>query len=134
MPKDETAADRGPNGRTNLTVVKDQVAQGVKKIKDAKLQRKKANEQIAAVRSDLETYGIPKKALATAMAYVELNPEDREGFDLAYEIVRETLGYPVNAQGELFTREERDQMREARKKEAAAKEGTDAEEADDAED
>ena len=31
-----------------------------------------------------------------------MDPDKREGFDIAYDIVREAIGLPVTAQGDLF--------------------------------
>lgn len=87
-------ADNTQSGH-NLAALKEEIAAGVASMEQAKLRRKQANDDIAAVRSTLESKGIPKKALAMALAYQSLDPDDRQGFDVAYDIVREAVGLPV---------------------------------------
>ena len=53
---------------------------------------------MAAVRADLAAKGIPIKALNMAMAYMNMDAEKREGFDVAYSIVREAIGLPLQAE------------------------------------
>lgn len=97
----------------NLT----QLKKDVKKITDGinvqKNKRQEINDQIASYRAKLETMGIHKKAADMAMAYMSWEPEKREGFDIAYAIVREAMGLPVS--DDLFAaadeREEEDKKR-----------------------
>lgn len=112
MPKDDT------QGGHNLTKVKKVVKEQIDRIKTAKVDRELSNAEIKAAREACEAEGIPKKALAWAMQYADLAPEQREGHDFAYEIVREVLGVPISDQGDLFTPEERKEMRKQRLAEA----------------
>ncbi len=93
MTKDETA---GLNQKgSNITKLEKDVKEGVDKIESLKLDRTSLNEEIGAVKADLEAKGIPKKALDMAMTYLNMDPDKREGFDIAYDIVREAIDLPV---------------------------------------
>ena len=94
---DETADVIGHGG--NLTAVKKEIKKGVDEIISLKDERTGINAQIAEVRARMVTHGIPKKALDMAMQYMNMDEDKREGFDVAYQIVREAIGLPV--QGEL---------------------------------
>lgn len=80
----------------NLTQLKKDVKKLTDGINSQKLKRKEINDQIASYRAKLETMGIHKKAADMAMAYMSWEPEKREGFDIAYAIVREAMGLPVS--------------------------------------
>lgn len=91
--KDETA---GLNqAGANITSLKKDIAAGVEKLQELKDERQATNEAMGAIRSDLEAKGVPKKALSMAMAYLNMDPDQREGFDIAYDIVREAIELPV---------------------------------------
>ena len=100
MTKEETAglAQAG----SNITKLKKDIQAGVEKINSHIEDRTAANEAIAAVKSDLQAKGVHKKALNMAMTYMNMDPDNREGFDIAYDIVREAIGLPVTAQADLF--------------------------------
>ena len=78
------------------------IRQGVAEIADAKANRTASNEAIGEVRARLETLGIPRKSLAAAMQYMDMDPDKRRGFDVAYALVREALGEPVDNQGDII--------------------------------
>lgn len=86
----------------NVSQLKTDIVDGIAKIDAEVLKRQSANEAIAAVKSDLEAKGVPKKALNMAMQYMAMDSDKREGFDVAYGIVREAMGMPVIGQGDLF--------------------------------
>ena len=98
--KEETAGLK--HAGSNITKLKEDIYNGVKRINAEKEKRTACNEQIAAIKSDLEAKGVHKKALDMAMTYMNMDPDKREGFDIAYDIVREAIGLPVTAQGDLF--------------------------------
>lgn len=99
MAKDETAGL--DQAGSNITALKKDITDGVGKIEKLKEERAGINDAIAAVRSDLQAKGIHKKALDMAMTYMNMDADKREGFDIAYDIVREAIGLPFSAQGEL---------------------------------
>lgn len=103
MPKEEFAglAQAG----SNISELKREVRAGVDRITKLKEDRTAVNEAIAAIRSDLVAKGIHKKALDMAMTYMLMDPDKREGFDIAYDIVREAIGLPFNPQGDLFDKD-----------------------------
>lgn len=80
----------------NLTQLKKDVKKITDGINAQKKKRQEINDQIASYRAKLETMGIHKKAADMAMAYMSWEPEKREGFDIAYAIVREAMGLPVS--------------------------------------
>lgn len=93
MSKDETA---GLNqAGSNISKLKKDVKAGVDRIEALKVDRTSINESIASVKADLATKGIPKKALDMALSYMNMDPDKREGFDVAYEIVREAIELPM---------------------------------------
>lgn len=94
--KTDTAIIAGPNMERLMQDVKN----GVAKIEGLKEKRNAINDKIAGIRSDLQAKGIHKKALDMAMNYLNMDPDKREGFDLAYDIVRDSIELPV--QRELF--------------------------------
>lgn len=79
----------------NMEKLEKDITTGVEKIEKLKLQRTSVNEKIAAVRSDLEAKGIKKEALDMAMKYLNWDDDKREGFDLAYSLVRNAMGSPL---------------------------------------
>jgi len=88
---------------SNISGLKDAIAAGMKTIQQHKLDRTSSNENIAATLADLKAKGVSPTAFKMAMKVAEMDPEDREGFDIAYDICREAMGKPYNAQGNLFT-------------------------------
>ena len=103
----------------NLTQLKKDIKKITDGINTQKLKRQEINDQIASYRSKLETMGIHKKAADMAMAYMSWEPEKREGFDIAYAIVREAMGLPVS--DDLFAAaDEREQEEKKRAQQADA--------------
>lgn len=98
---------------SNLTSLKKEIAEAVGKIEQHKIDRTNSNEEIAAIKSNLAAKGIHKKALDMAMTYMNMDTDKREGFDLAYDIVREAIGLPVSAQGDLFIKDGKGQGEES---------------------
>lgn len=98
-------ADREHNpihGGSNLAALKNEVKLGVDQIVKLKEERSAINDKIGEVRSALAAKSIPKKALDMAMSYMNMDPDKREGFDIAYQIVREAINLPIDGQGDLF--------------------------------
>lgn len=93
MSNDQTAGLK--QAGSNITSLKKDVKKGVQKIEELKLERAGVNAKIAEVKADLDAKGIPKKALDMAMTYLNMDPDKREGFDIAYEIVREAIELPL---------------------------------------
>jgi len=85
----------------NLTKVKEAITSGITKVRDLKGEREDVNAGIAEVRASLAALGIPKKAFDMALAYLDMDPDKREGFDIAYALVREAGGLPM--QDDLFS-------------------------------
>ena len=95
---------------SNLTQLKQDIAEGIARIEQHKAERSSCNEEISAIRETLAAKGIPKKALDMAMKYKDMDPRDRVGFDAAYDIVREAIGLPVvERQGDLFAQTDQGQ-------------------------
>jgi len=57
--------------------------------------RSEVNAEISAVREKLEALGISKKALSMAISYSKMSTDQRDGFDLAYKILRKAIGEPM---------------------------------------
>ena len=86
---------------SNIEPTMEEIRKGHREVVALKEERKAINDKIAAVRSHLETLGIRKEAFDMALRYMTWDEDKRSGFDLAYSIVRESLGAPVEAQGDL---------------------------------
>lgn len=82
--------------------LKGKISRAYKAVSKSKDVRKAANDEIAEVRSSLEAAGVPKKAFDMAMRYCNMDPDDRQGFDLAYDLCRDAMGLPYNAQGDFI--------------------------------
>lgn len=89
----------------NLTELKAIIAGAIRTVSDLKLDRTDINAEIQSVRSNLVTHGVPKKAFDMALSYINMDPDDREGFDIAYALVREAGGLPM--QEDLFAAADR---------------------------
>lgn len=116
----------------NLTKTLDEVKNIVRDVNRHKAERQEINAEIQSLREKATTLGIPKAALDMAMRYMDWEPEKREGFDLAYQLVREACGLPV--QGDLFANaEQRGREKAAQAKSDDVKATADAAFADTAE-
>lgn len=89
----------------NVSDLKRLISRTLQEVKQLKLDRADVNDDINAKRAALAAKGIPKKAFDMAAAYIDMDPDDREGFDIAYALVREAGGLPM--QDDLFTAAER---------------------------
>lgn len=86
----------------NINDIKKQVSEAVENVNQLKKDRSGINADIQAVREKMESLGVKKEAFDMAMRYASWDPDKREGFDIAYDIVREAIGLPFNAQGDFF--------------------------------
>lgn len=100
----------------NIGPLKKKIQSAISSIKELKSERSETNAAIAEVRASMEAAGIPKAAFDMALTYLNWEPEKREGFDLAYAIVREAGGLPIAE--DLFAAAERIEG-ERKEKEAA---------------
>ena len=89
----------------NLTGLKKDIAEALQKMKRLKDERTDVNAEMGAIREALQAQGIPKKAFAMANSYINMDPDDREGFDIAYALCREAGGLPL--QEDLFAAADR---------------------------
>lgn len=89
----------------NLTELKQLIKSTLDQVNNLILDRDDVNGDINALRSTLAAKGIPKKAFDMARQYMKMDPDDREGFDVAYALVREAGGLPM--QDDLFSAAER---------------------------
>ena len=84
----------------NLTELKAEIGEAVKQMEHIDAERLSLNEDAGAIRAKLEKQGIPRAVFAAAYRYYKMDPDKREGFDVAYRICRESVGLPV--QEDLF--------------------------------
>lgn len=89
----------------NMTKLEKLIADSLKALDGHEANRTEENAEMAAIREVLAAKGISKKALAAARTYMKLDPADREGFDIAYALVRKVGGLPM--QDDLFAQAER---------------------------
>lgn len=109
----------------NMTKLEKLIADSLKELDHQEGNRSEANAEMAATREVLAAKGISKKALAAARTYMKLDPDDREGFDIAYALVRKVGGLPM--QDDLFSAAEAKAREEG---EAQKENGPDAGEID----
>ena len=88
------------NGGSNLTEKMKSIQSAIQRVRQKKDERAEVNADIAAIRNGLASLGIPKAAFDMALRYLDWEPEKRQGFDVAYALVREAGGLPL--QGDLF--------------------------------
>lgn len=100
----------------------EKIANAIANVKSLKNDRADVNAEIQAVRENMNALGIPKKAFDMAMKYMDMDPEDRESFDIAYALVRKAGGLPM--QDDLFEAAERRQA--AADEQARGEKGPDA--------
>lgn len=104
----------------NLSELKKKIQTAISSVRAYKSEREETNAAIAEVRSSLKAAGIPKAAFDMALRYLDWEPEKREGFDLAYAIVREAGGLPLAedlfAAAERIEKEAGDKAKETAKK------------------
>jgi hypothetical protein len=81
----------------NLTELKRGISVAFEDIKNLKGKRESVNSSISAIIEDLESKGINRHAFRMAMQYMAMDENQRKGFDFAYEVVREALGEPLQA-------------------------------------
>lgn len=93
------------NGGSNLTELKKDIVKAVADVEKFKADKKSTGEDIQAIRENMASKGIPKKAFDMALKYKDMDPSDREGFDTAYAIMREAIGLPFIEQGDLFAKQ-----------------------------
>lgn len=103
-----TQGNTKPEIGSNISQLKKAIKDGVQRIEAEKEKRTAANEEIASIKADLVAKGIHRAALDMAMKYMSLDPDKREGFDVAYSIVREAIGLTITNQGDLFDGENGD--------------------------
>jgi len=89
----------------NLTELKQLIKSTLDQVNNLILDRDDVNGDINALRATLAAKGIQKKAFDMARQYMKMDPDDREGFDVAYALVREAGGLPM--QDDLFSAAER---------------------------
>lgn len=82
---------------SNLKPLISEISTAYADINDHKKARGEANAEIAAILTGLEAKGIGKRAMRMAMTYVEFSEDEKSGFDLAYKVVRDALGEPLQA-------------------------------------
>lgn len=88
------------NGGANMTEKMKKLQNAVSELKGLKEERSQLNADIQAIRERFAALGVPKAAADMAIRYSEWDVEKRQGFDVAYALMREVIGLPV--QGDLF--------------------------------
>lgn len=89
------------------------------RIKTKKDERKEINQSISAIYTELEGYGIDKKAAKAVFAFYELDEDQRRLYDLSASVTRKALRMPL--QGDLFLDAQAQATGEAAQKKSAAR-------------
>ncbi len=82
----------------DLVFLEQKARKAVDRIKKYESKRSALNEQIAAIRSDLESLGIPKKTLALALSVSKMTDEQLDGFWLALQVMLKAVDRPISKQ------------------------------------
>jgi chorismate mutase len=90
---------------SNLTALKNDISKLANEVISLKAKRAEVNAEIAECRAKAKRMGIKPKAFDLAIAYREMDAEQRENFDESYAIAREANGVPFKAQLDLFDQE-----------------------------
>ena len=106
----------------NVGDLKKKIAEAIQSVKQLKLDRQDVNADIQAIREKMNALGIHKAAFDMALRYMSWEEDQRSNFDLAYALVREAGGVPM--QEDLFQAAERMAAENSGKEEAK---GPDAE-------
>jgi hypothetical protein len=96
------------HGGSNMAYIEEEVAKGIEKTRKHKNNRQSENDELRAIKAHLETLGIRKEAFVMAIQYLEWDEDKRQGFDLAYSIVRKVGGSPIRL--DLVGLADRDQI------------------------
>lgn len=83
-----------------IAALKKEIKAGVETLIKLKGSNQGNNEEASAIRSTLETKGIPREALSMAIRYRNWDEDKRRGFDAAYQLVRDSIGLKI--QPDLF--------------------------------
>lgn len=103
----------------NIGPIMEDIANARDRIIELEKERKAINDEITAIRADLEAKGLPKKAQAAALAYFKLDADQRKGFDEGYLLLREGMGLPMKGAQLDLALEQAKKENDAQKEEAA---------------
>lgn len=81
----------------NLSSLRMHIKDKVDRIRSLKNDREGTNADISAIIEELEAKGVNRHAFRKALAYMDMDPQQRRNFDFAYELVRESIGLPIQA-------------------------------------
>lgn len=84
----------------NISGLKKEVVEGVDKIRKLREDQAAVGQNIQAIRENLQSKGVAKEAVDWTIRYMGWDEDKRKQFDLAFVIVREALGVPL--QSDLF--------------------------------
>lgn len=71
------------------------IAAAIEKIKTLRADRASINAEIAAVIANVEEMGVNRHAFRHALRYSDMSPEQRQGLDLSYALVRSAIQLPL---------------------------------------
>jgi len=86
---------------SDLAKLKKQCADAINEIDKHVDSRSEINAKVQAIRETLQAAGIPKKALDAVMSVRKLDDDELHAFDVAYSIVRDSIGKPVQPELDL---------------------------------
>lgn len=98
-------------GQSNIEHVKKEIRKSIPGVRKDDEARKAANDSRNAKRQHLQELGIPKAAFDMALRYLNWDADKQQGFDTAYQLVREVGGKPVRH--DLFDYADREERRAA---------------------
>ncbi len=88
---------QGHNAEAELAEKRKEVSEIIGSMVAVKKQRTALNAQMQELREKLPPLGVPKEAADMAIRYMNWDEDRRRGFDAAYQLAREAIGLPVQA-------------------------------------
>jgi len=83
-----------------LTVLQAACYDAVKRVETLASEREMINSKINAIREEMESKGISKKAFGIVLQIAKMNEDHLDGFDTSYLVLRKAISLPV--QSDMF--------------------------------
>lgn len=71
------------------------IAGAIERIKGLRNERAEINAKVATIIAEVEELGVNRHAFRHALRYSDMSPEQRQGLDLSYSLVRTAIQLPI---------------------------------------
>ena len=83
-----------------LTAIQSACYDAIKRVETLAKERELINSKITAIRDEMETKGISKKAFNMVLQIAKMNEDHLDGFDTSFLVLRKAISLPV--QSDMF--------------------------------